>query len=99
LVIKICIIFFQEQDEHTWHFFTNNVHHILTNIFVRGTFRKYENLDPVLEKGGIWHLWQHSWEIDRYEIWLLLRDALKYAKVNGRKYGAEYVTNGMLVGY
>lgn len=69
------------------------------NIFQRWDMIAKRSLDYVLENGGIWHLWGHSWEIDRYDNWTLLRKILEYAKVNGRKYGAEFVTNGMLVGY
>jgi hypothetical protein len=69
------------------------------NIFKRWDIIAKKSLDDVLENGGIWHLWGHSWEIDRYDNWPLLRDVLQYAKDNGRKYGADFVTNGMLVGY
>jgi peptidoglycan-N-acetylglucosamine deacetylase len=69
------------------------------NIFKRWDMLAKKSLDHVLENGGIWHLWGHSWEIDRYDNWILLHNVLEYAKVNGRKYGAEFVTNGMLVGY
>jgi peptidoglycan-N-acetylglucosamine deacetylase len=69
------------------------------NIFKRWDIIAKKSLDHVLENGGIWHLWGHSWEIYHYDNWPLLRDVLEYAKVNGRKYGAEFVTNGMLVGY
>jgi peptidoglycan/xylan/chitin deacetylase (PgdA/CDA1 family) len=69
------------------------------NIFKRWNVIAKKSLDHVLENGGIWHLWGHSLEINRYDNWPLLRDLLEYAKVNGRIYGAEFVTNGMLVGY
>ena len=69
------------------------------NIFKRWDMIAKKSLDYVLENGGIWHLWGHSWEINRYDNWPLLRDVLEYVKVNGRMYGAEFVTNGMLVGY
>ena len=69
------------------------------NIFKRWNVIAKKSLDHVLENGGIWHLWGHSWEINRYDNWPLLRDLLEYAKVNGRIHGAEFVTNGMLVGY
>lgn len=69
------------------------------NIFKRWDVIAKKSLDHVLENDGIWHLWGHSWEIDRYDNWRLLHEVLEYAKVNGRKYGAEFVTNGMLVGY
>ncbi len=70
----------------------------------RNGFKRWDiiakmSLDHVLENGGIWHLWGHSWEIDYYSNWSLLRKVLEYAKVNGRKYGAEFVSNGMLFGY
>ncbi len=69
------------------------------NIFKRWDVIAKKSLDHVLENGGIWHLWGHSWLIDHYDNWSLLCDVLEYAKVNGRRYGAEFVTNGMLVGY
>jgi peptidoglycan/xylan/chitin deacetylase (PgdA/CDA1 family) len=69
------------------------------NIFQSWDIIAKRSLHHILENGGIWHLWGHSWEIDRYDNWTLLRKVLEYAKVNGRKYGAEFVTNGMLVGY
>ncbi len=68
------------------------------DIFKSWNIIAKKSLDHVLENGGIWHLWGHSWEIDRYDNWPLLRDLFEYAKANGRKYGAEFVTNGMLVG-
>jgi peptidoglycan/xylan/chitin deacetylase (PgdA/CDA1 family) len=72
---------------------------VCKNIFGRWDMIAKKSLDHVLENGGIWHLWGHSWEVDRNHNWPLLRDVLEYVKMNGRKYGAEFVTNGMLVGY
>ncbi len=78
---------------------------LATSLLLYGNIFKYwdviakKSLDHVLENGGIWHLWGHSWEIDRYDNWTRLSNILEYAKVNGRKYGAEFVTNGMLIGY
>ena len=69
------------------------------HIFKRWDIIAKKSLDHVLENGGIWHLWGHSWEIDGNNEWNILRDVLEYTKTNGRKYGAEFVTNGMLVGY
>jgi peptidoglycan/xylan/chitin deacetylase (PgdA/CDA1 family) len=50
--------------------------------------------DEVLEKGGIWHLYGHSWEVDRLGLWDDLREILDY--VGGRE-GVSYVPNGALV--
>jgi peptidoglycan/xylan/chitin deacetylase (PgdA/CDA1 family) len=87
------------------HIITASDRGLATKVFLHGNIFNHwdmvakKSLDHVLENGGIWHLWGHSWEIDRYDNWPLLRDLFEYAKANGRKYGAEFVTNGMLVGY
>jgi len=48
----------------------------------------------VLEYGGIWHLYGHSWEIDDLAIWGDLREMLDH--VSHHK-GVTYVTNGQLL--
>jgi peptidoglycan-N-acetylglucosamine deacetylase len=48
----------------------------------------------VLEHGGIWHLYGHSWEIDELGIWGDLREILDH--VSHRK-GVTYVTNSQLL--
>jgi peptidoglycan/xylan/chitin deacetylase (PgdA/CDA1 family) len=50
--------------------------------------------NQVLEHGGIWHLFGHSWEIDELGIWDDLREMLDH--VSHRK-GVTYATNGQLV--
>jgi hypothetical protein len=50
--------------------------------------------DEVLEKGGIWHLCGHSWEIEGLNLWDGLREILDY--VGGRE-GVRYVSNSELV--
>lgn len=35
-------------------------------------------LDRVCSKGGIFHLWGHSWELDQFNGWKLLDDFFKY---------------------
>jgi len=45
----------------------------------------------VLEKGGIWHLWGHSWEIESHKDWDKLARVLQY--VSDRE-GVLHVTNG-----
>lgn len=49
--------------------------------------------DYVLEAGGIYHLWGHSWEIDEHDDWRQLDKALGY--LSGRP-GVTYLTNGQL---
>jgi len=36
-------------------------------------------LDYVCNRGGIFHLWGHSWEIEEFGGWALLDDFLRYA--------------------
>jgi peptidoglycan/xylan/chitin deacetylase (PgdA/CDA1 family) len=36
-------------------------------------------VDRVCERGGVFHVWGHSWEIDRFDGWELLDDLLRYA--------------------
>jgi peptidoglycan-N-acetylglucosamine deacetylase len=66
------------------------------NIFKRWDIIAKKSLDHIMENGGIWHLWGHSWEIDQNNDWPLLQNVLEYAKKEGRRYGAEFITNGML---
>lgn len=66
------------------------------DIFRRWNFIAKRSFDNVLENGGIWHLWGHSWEVDRNGDWDLLKDVLEYVGTRGREYGAEFVTNGTI---
>jgi peptidoglycan/xylan/chitin deacetylase (PgdA/CDA1 family) len=50
--------------------------------------------DEVLEQGGIWHLYGHSWEIEELAIWGQLQQMLDY--VCERK-GVIYPTNSQLL--
>jgi peptidoglycan/xylan/chitin deacetylase (PgdA/CDA1 family) len=50
--------------------------------------------DEVLEKGGIWHLCGHSWEIEKLGLWDDLGEILDYV---GRRKGVSYVPNCALV--
>lgn len=34
--------------------------------------------DAVLEDGGVWHLYRHSWEIETLGLWDGLRELLDY---------------------
>jgi hypothetical protein len=49
--------------------------------------------DQVVSRGGIWHLYGHSWEIEELGMWGELTEMLEY--VAGRE-GMSYVTNGKL---
>jgi hypothetical protein len=51
-------------------------------------------LDDISRNGGIFHLWGHSWEIDRYELWGQLEELLKLVS---RRSGMRYLTNCELV--
>lgn len=44
--------------------------------------------------GGIWHIWGHSWEIEKYDMWLELEKVLKYV---AKRPDCVYVTNEYLV--
>lgn len=50
--------------------------------------------DRVMEQGGVWHLWGHSWEIDELGQWDELREMLTY--VSSRS-DVLYLTNGQMV--
>jgi peptidoglycan/xylan/chitin deacetylase (PgdA/CDA1 family) len=50
--------------------------------------------DAVLEKGGIWHLYGHSWEIERLGLWDDLFEILDYVS---QREGVSYVPNCALV--
>lgn len=50
--------------------------------------------DYVLERGSVFHLWGHSWEIDNHHDWLRLDRVFKYISKNKK---VKFVTNGELV--
>jgi len=50
--------------------------------------------DQVLASNGVFHLWGHSWEVDRHKDWRRLERVLAYV---GRRPGVRYVTNSALV--
>jgi len=83
--------------------FNTNNHHIRNEMLFSGMILKswdkiaMKTFDHVMENGGIWHLWGHSWEINRNNDWNKLKKVLDYVQMNGKKYGAEFLTNGELV--
>lgn len=46
--------------------------------------------DSIHKKGGVFHLWGHSWEIDGHQDWERLEDVLSFI---GNKEGVHYVVN------
>jgi len=46
--------------------------------------------DRVLEKGGCWHLYGHSWELEDLNLWKQLDDLLSYV---AQRPSVHYVTN------
>jgi peptidoglycan/xylan/chitin deacetylase (PgdA/CDA1 family) len=51
-------------------------------------------LDRAASTGGVWHLWGHGWEVERYGMWSDLEGILEAAS---RYPGARFVTNSELV--
>jgi len=47
--------------------------------------------DRTLERGGLYHLWGHSWELQRHNDWARLRRVLDYIS---RRPGVRYAVNG-----
>ncbi len=50
--------------------------------------------DRVLKTGGVFHLWGHSWEIEKNNHWLALEDVFKYISNNE---SVQYITNADLL--
>jgi hypothetical protein len=46
--------------------------------------------DQVLEEGGFWHLYGHSWELEKLGLWGQLEELLSYV---ARRPDVHYVTN------
>jgi peptidoglycan/xylan/chitin deacetylase (PgdA/CDA1 family) len=47
-------------------------------------------LDSVIKKHGVFHLWGHSWEIEKYGLWDLLKETI--SSISGQA-GFLYCTN------
>ncbi|HYF10456.1 MAG TPA: polysaccharide deacetylase family protein [Candidatus Paceibacterota bacterium] len=52
--------------------------------------------EHALAHDGMFHLWGHSWEIERYGLWDDLEDLLK--RMSEKKDRVRFVTNGELLG-
>jgi len=46
--------------------------------------------DRVYRSGGIYHLWGHSWEIEKFNMWDDFEEVLEYVC---NKKGVSYLTN------
>jgi peptidoglycan/xylan/chitin deacetylase (PgdA/CDA1 family) len=51
--------------------------------------------DLALQKGGIYHLWGHSWEIEKNDEWAKLERVLRYIS---NKRAVYFMTNGEIFG-
>lgn len=49
--------------------------------------------DKALREGGVFHLWGHSWEVDKHGDWSKLETVLKH--ISGHK-SVKYVVNGQI---
>lgn len=52
------------------------------------------SFDIAREKGGVFHLWGHSWEIDQYGLWKSLERVLYYMS---NRADCRYITNGEII--
>lgn len=50
--------------------------------------------DWAANHGGVWHIWGHSWEIEKHDMWRELEKVLKYAE---KRTDCMYVANEYLV--
>jgi D-inositol-3-phosphate glycosyltransferase len=87
---------------HTYNHWLDILH---LALFVRGNpftfFTLYRHwdlqamamFDRVCARGGIFHLWGHSWEVEAHHDWERLERVLAY--IHGKS-GVRYVTNGEL---
>ena len=62
-------------------------------------FRSFEvtacaAFDIAIKRGKVFHLWGHSWEIEKYNMWRPLERVLSYI---GKRDDCQYVTNGELI--
>lgn len=62
-------------------------------------FRSFEALacttfDIALKQGEVFHLWGHSWEIDKYALWQPLERVLSYIS---KREDCRYITNGEMI--
>lgn len=67
-----------------------------SNLFSKGWDRiAIETLDFIIENGGVWHLWGHSWEIDSNNDWGRLEEVLR--RIGALSKEARKVNNSQLI--
>lgn len=64
------------------------------NCYLNWDALAIEMFDKAFTKGSVFHLWGHSWEIDRNSDWERLERVLQHI---AHKRGVAYLTNGELV--
>ncbi|MFA6382307.1 MAG: polysaccharide deacetylase family protein [Candidatus Buchananbacteria bacterium] len=77
----------------------NSANDILRLKLPMATFLSWPNLgknlfDYFLKHGGVFHIWGHSWEIERYGMWSELEELFKY--VSNRP-NCTYLTNSQIL--
>jgi len=50
--------------------------------------------DYVLKNGGVYHLWGHAFEMEKYDLWPDLENIFKY--ISGRE-NVSYLTNSQIL--
>lgn len=50
--------------------------------------------EEMLENGGVWHLWGHSWEIEEYNLWDDLKIVLE---IVAHRKEVSYLTNSQVI--
>jgi hypothetical protein len=66
------------------------------NLFSKSWDRiALETLDFVIQNGGLWHLWGHSWEIEEHSGWKKLTNVLR--GINSLADDALKISNSQLI--
>jgi len=93
---------FRKRDENHYHLsrflfqpLQNSFFQILKFKLPKKSFFSWPNLsqalfDYFLAEGGIYHLWGHSWEIEKYNMWNDLEEIFKYVS---QRPNCQYLTN------
>ena len=93
---------FRKRDKNHWHLsralvqpLKNNFSGIKKFKLSLGAFLSWSKMikdlfDYVLNHGGIWHLWGHSWEIEKYGMWPELENVFRHV---AHRNNVLYLTN------
>lgn len=93
-------LFFAPTTIHAYRHFSD-VFNVIKTVGIRNSIKAYFNwdelailmFDKAVREGGIYHIWGHSWEIDKNNDWERLERVFKYIS---NKDGVNYVTNSEL---